>query len=215
MVITFSSLNHSSLMNIFSKFSTSISYWFAANRWLMCALLISTNAGAAIAAEPKNYTIFRNKSSLQLVKRSDGGKEGYFAEFQGRVRISGKLAIAFDRDPKEDGPQDTVGEAFFLPDARSRVKLPEAIGKFHPAKIEKIALDKKPLDLLLPLVGAQKTDLILSGKMPNYEIPAEITISKFTAWVDCDHRGYSAKVETIHQTRRTFTSQNKKHLTGC
>jgi hypothetical protein len=202
-------------MNIINKFSTPISYWFAAHRRLMCALLICVSASAAIAAEPANYTIFRNKSALQLVKRSDGGKEGHFAEFQGRVRISGKLSITFDRDPEEDRPQDTVGEAFFLPDARSQVKLPEAIGKFYPAKIEKIGLDKKPLDLLLPLVGAQKTDLILSGEMANYEIPAEITITNFTAWVDCDHRGYSAKVETIHQARRTSKSHNKKHLIGC
>ena len=152
---------------------------------------------------------------LRLQMRSDGGEEGHFAKFAGKVRLTGTLVVEFDRLPNQTEERDTEGQAFFIPDDPSRRKLPAAIGSFYPRPVDSISLDKKPRDLLFPLVGTRKTADLLNGTMPRYELPAALMIKSFSSWVECDHRSYTAEVVSIELLRPTVTAATKSTLFGC
>lgn len=174
---------------------------------------IALTLPTAVNADRSEYSV--GNSPLKLVSRSDGGKEGYFARFVGSVRLTGTLVVEFDRLPDMTEDRDTEGEAFFLPDETSLLKLPAAIGTFYPRPINFISLDKKPRVLLLPLVGRGKTDDILNGSMARYELPAALTIKSFSSWVECDHRSYTAEVASIKPLRPDLVAGAKPSLIGC
>ena len=179
---------------------------------LFAALLVS--AGWSQAADVSEYTA--GNSALKLAKRSDGGADGYFATFTGKLRLSGKLVIEFDRlESDTSSNRDTEGAAFFVPDAQGRADLPRAVGTFYPKEVSTIGLDKKPAELLPHVVGAQKTKAILRGTKPRYELPATLTIKSFSAWVECDHRGYSAEVLSIERVQATVVALSKPQFLGC
>ncbi len=153
----------------------------------------------------------------RLIARSDGGRNGSFAKFKGRVTLSGVLAIGFDRSPegKSTDEQDTEGDAVFFPDEQSRSKLPYAVGNYYPGEVEKIFLYNKPSSLLPGIVGANRSTEILHGNMPRYDIQAEITIFEFTSWVECDHRGYSAKVVNARSPNGNPVANSDGGIIGC
>lgn len=181
--------------------------------WLASSLLA---LAPTFAVQPVNLSEYSVPlSGLRLAERSDGGNKGHFATFKGRITLTGTLAIAFDRSPEMTDAQDTEGAAYFLPDKSSRSSLPHAVGNFYPREVDKIELDKKPAELLSMFLGSKKTMQVLRGNMPRYEFPAEITITEFTAWIECDHRGYSAVVAKIRSPKPVMLSKSEGGLLGC
>ncbi|OYU28324.1 MAG: hypothetical protein CFE41_06135 [Burkholderiales bacterium PBB2] len=180
---------------------------------LVLLSLIASISPTLVKADRSEYSV--GNSPLKLVSRSDGGQEGHFAKFVGTVRLSGTLVVEFDRLPDMTEDRDTEGQAFFLPDETSRLKLPVAVGAFYPRPITSISLDKKPRALLLPLLGQGKTEGLLKGRMPRYELPATLTIKSFSSWVECDHRSYTAEIASIKPLRPDLVAGAKSSLIGC
>jgi len=185
------------------------------NHRTLLLLLSFISAALPALAEPVRSEYSTGASSLRLVSRSDGGKDGYFARFVGKVRLTGTLVVEFDRLPDMPEDRDTEGEAFFLPDQPSRDRLPAAVGSFYPRAVNSISLDRKPRQLLLPLLGRKRADSVLNGSMARYELPAALTIKSFSSWVECDHRSYTAEVVSVESLQPEFLVGAKPLLIGC
>jgi hypothetical protein len=69
--------------------------------------------------------------------------------------------------------------------------------------------------LLLPLLGRKKTDALLNGFMPRYELPAALTIKSFSSLVECDQRSYTAEVASIRPVSSEVIAVPKPSLMGC
>lgn len=175
--------------------------------------LLAVSALAVAGGARSEYT--SGSSTLKLKKRSDGGENGHFATFVGKVRIAGTLVVEFDRLPHVTDERDTSGAAFFLPNESSRQKLPAAVGSFYPRPVQSISLNKKPRELLMPIIGTRRTSDLLNGTMPRYELPAVLTIKSFSSWVECDHRIYTAEVLSIEPIRPLVTAAARATLIGC
>ncbi|WP_271009776.1 hypothetical protein [Paucibacter sp. B51] len=182
---------------------------------LFLSLAATASPQASASDRPERSEYSDGALSLKLISRSDGGEDGYFARFVGTVRLTGTLVIEFDRLPDITDDRDTDGEAFFVPDDSSRRKLPAAVGRFYPRPVSSIALDKKPRVLLLPLLGRKRTDALLNGVMPRYELPASLTIKSFSSWVECDHRSYTAEVASIRPVSSQVIAKAKPSFIGC
>ena len=180
-------------------------------------LLFTVSVPTLAESERSEYSHFsRGSPALKLKERDDGGGSGrYFADFVGKVRLTGTLVVEFLREPGWTSEEDTAGEAFFLPDNRSRKKLPTAIGSFYPWPVDSIALDKKPYDLLLPLGGELSATDILHGTMQRYEIPAALIIKSFSTEVVCGHRIYVADVFSIAPLKPVVLTAAEASLIGC
>jgi hypothetical protein len=186
-------------------------------KYLTATIILWALSLATAPSHADEATTHYSKGSAALVRQesADGSTDGNDARFVGRVRLEGKLVVEFERLPNQQNPEDTVGEAFFVPDARSRKQLPAAIGRYYPRPVDFIALDKKPGELLTQLVGRPQTEQILQGRMPRYEVPATLTIQSFSSWIACDRRGYTAEVASIAGTRPHAVAEQEAQFLSC
>lgn len=152
---------------------------------------------------------------LRLVERSDSFDKGSFAVWTGRLLLTGKLIVEFDRVPMGDTEQDTEGVAFFEPDEHSRQKLPRAIGPFYPLPPKVVWIEAVPREVLPQLIGEEKAGLVLQGTAPRFEIPVRIVITRFRTDVECDHRSYGVTYESISALRQEVFAIGEAKDIGC
>ena len=171
-------------------------------------------ATVAVAADKSTQVTFtKADSALGRVKCEESYNKGAVC-WRGQVTIEGKLIVEFDRASVGKGVSDSKGRAFFEPSPDSAKKLPAAMD-YYPAPVSVVWLHTRPRDILVPLVEAKKTNAIISGASPRYELPVTLTLSMFVADIDCDHRSYGLKYSAIRPLLSEVAVLNQaKHL-GC
>lgn len=127
-------------------------------------------------------------SSYDKALRYEGVTPSYGAQFRGQIKISGVLAIDFERN-----------EAIFLPDANSQKLLPSVIKGRDPKSVESIEISYRAKDVLSSLLTKQEViDLLFSEERKfEFESPAVAVIQNFSTKVACDHRVYIAELVSI------------------
>ena len=120
-----------------------------------------------------------------------------YTEFRGRVRLTGDLIVEIDRT-KEDLQQSGAVETFFRPDAASLARLPQVVGTYYSDEpVGTIDLLNSPQDLLRNLLGPAWSAAMLRADDNYYEIPTQLTVTRYVSYIECAHRSYLAYVEGI------------------
>jgi hypothetical protein len=179
------------------------------------ALVLALALSPALADEHPPVTKFSKASKeLKLVERSDSYEKGSFARWKGRLTLTGKLILEFDRAPPEEPEHQNAGVAIFEPDAASRKKLPAATN-YYELPVKEVYLARSPLEVLPALVGRQKAMNIVLSKTPHYEMPVSIVLTEFSTSVECDHRSYSMGYSSMRLLRPKVVALTEGQGTGC
>ena len=172
--------------------------------------------GAASAGEEAPVSVFtRADPALRLVERSDSYAQGSYAVWSGRLALTGKLVIEFDRAQQRGAETDNVGVAFFEPDRQSRKRLPHAIGKYYPRPATVLWLSGTPEGLLQSLVGKLEAHAVLFGNATRFELPVQVVMQSLRTDVECDHRRYSIEVESITARNGPLLAIGDARNIGC
>lgn len=156
----------------------------------------------------------RGDPALRLVESDETGINSHTAIWKGRLVLTGKLVIEFDREPDSAEQTDPEGTAYFEPDAQSRAKLPVATS-FYPAPATSLWLHHTPRELLQPRIGKQAFRTISAGKHPRYEYPAKVEIKSYATSVECDQRSYSIEIVKMDLLRREWASSTTTRDVMC
>jgi hypothetical protein len=146
--------------------------------------------------QPRQILFSQGDPALHLTESDETGAKGYSAVWKGRLVLTGKLVVEFDRAPESTEQTDTEGAAYFEPDERSRGRLPVATS-FYPAPATVLWLPSTPRRLLEPLIGKKAFRNVAAGTSARYEYPAEVHIKSYSTSIDCDHRSYSIEIVRI------------------
>ena len=177
---------------------------------LACFLNLAVAGGLELQSE---YSI--PDAALRKVAQSKPDDSGYIDTWRGHLRVTGNLAIEFDRLPNSGPERDTKGWSFFEPDEISRNKLPQATGKWYPLPAKIVWLAQSPKELLLPLIGKKRTRAVLQGFAPRFEFPVALTLRSFSSGIDCDHRQYTLAIESIVLLKPDVLALNNVKNIGC
>jgi hypothetical protein len=121
---------------------------------LLSVAALSLTTGSVNSQESSDQSKFsRPDPHLRQIHQSQEDKRIGAATWTGHVVLTGALVVEFDRPsdgtpptyPPTDAKDSATkmfdgGYAFFLPDEKSRSKLPAAIGKYVPGPVDVISL---------------------------------------------------------------------------
>ena len=109
------------------------------------------------------------------------------AKFEGQIFLDG--IVYFDFDSDENKKSVDILFARFVPSEKSKELLPSVIGGYYPGRVDQISLE--PADLALVMAyGSEKAECLKHGGELTINVPAQITLYKLTASIECDARSY-------------------------
>jgi hypothetical protein len=183
---------------------------------LIVVLVAVFSASASLAADdsPPLTKFSRHDPALRLVERSDSYEKGSYASWKGRVRLTGKLVLEFERNTEGTDEVDLHGVAAFEPDEVSRRKLPAALNN-HALPVNTVRLQKTAVEVLEPLIGAVATKRLIAAPHGRFEYPAEVTLVEFHTSLECDHRSYWIKVSEVRLRRAEMVASSDTRNLGC
>ena len=181
--------------------------------WALAALFLAMSP--AVAADRPPLAVFTPADrALRLVERSDNYEKGSYAKWSGKLSLTGKLVVEFDRGPPEEQEADTAGIAVFEPDAKSRTRLPAA-QNYYPLPVTTVWLQKTPIEVLPGLIGRERAHKIIRSKVPRYELAVIVHLTSFTTSVECDHRSYSLEYAGISLVQPQVVASTEAKNLGC
>ena len=100
------------------------------------------------------------------------------------------LSVSFDRSthPEPKKANDLI-MVTFTPDKESVALLPHATGSYK-ASIEDLVVSGDPGKILKGLIGNKQAQTVLHGTAIRYQWPVTLTITEFSASIECDRRSY-------------------------
>ncbi len=176
--------------------------------------LCCANSGLEAAEKPPVTKFTAADAALRHVERSDSYDKGSFAKWVGKLSLTGKLVIEFDRGPPEETEADTAGIAVFEPDTKSRARLPAA-RNYYAAPVTAVWLGQSPIEILPTLLGKERALQVIRGKSPRYEFVVSIDLKAFSTSVECDHRSYSIEYSAIRLAQPTMVAATEAKNLGC
>lgn len=182
-------------------------------------LALSHPMGAAVAADAPPRTVFtRWDPALKLVERSDSYEKGSMARWRGRITLTGRLVVEFDRVPDGELPPDVEpdrdGVAHFEPDALSLARLPTAT-RFYDLAPKVIWVGETGRAALVPLIGQAAFDRLQAARESWYEFPVSLTLTELVTSVECDHRDFTATVREVRLLKAPMVALNKPWSVTC
>jgi len=178
-------------------------------------ILLLVGFGVSSAGEHPARTTF-SKADPNLVPVQCPVEDDYESAlcWNGELAVSGRLVIEFDRAPPGDREDDKDGQASFEPDSLSQSKLLAATN-YYPLPVKVTWLRNRPREILAPLIGEVATQSIMTGTFGRYEFMVNMTLTKFTTSIDCDHRGYGVGYSMIRLQNAEPIAMLQPQNLGC
>jgi len=168
---------------------------------------------AAAQSQPSQFDL--SGSALRMRAGVESDSEGHLVVFDGKVKLAGTLLVAFDRAPGMPSDPAVSGSVIFRPDARSRLRLPRAVGAFYYGEATRIELDADLAKILQKLIGPQRASQVLNGSMPTYMMAATVTISDFRTSVECGARSFEARLIDVSASKPSVTASSESTMSSC
>lgn len=78
-----------------------------------------------------------------------------------------------------------------------------------------MCLEATPIEVLLPLVGPERTAKIIHGDAARYELPVRVIVKQYRTNVECDHRSYGIAFESIALLKEEVLAGGEAKDIGC